>query len=90
MPGALVEVYTDPKVRMTAYSPAVEARRAKQRRIAACFTNTAGNFCLTGLPAGTYELRSSATNFQTVSQTIKVVGKGRTKRQLVIQLPVAT
>src|SRR5437899_1601100 len=39
MPNALVEVFTDPDVVTLAYSPAVEARRAKQRRVAACFTN---------------------------------------------------
>lgn len=90
MPNALVEVFTDPDVMTLAYSADVEARRAKQRRIAACFTNAEGKFCLAGLPAGRYELRCSAKNFQAVSQTIKVVHSGRAKKQIVVRLPVAT
>lgn len=89
MPDALVEVFTDPGQMTLPYSPEVEARRAKQRRVAACLTNAEGKFCLAGLPTGRYELRCSAKNFQAVSQTIKV-GKGRVRRQMIVHLPVAT
>jgi len=90
MANALVEVFTDPDVIKLAYSSEVEARRAKQRRVAACFTDSHGRFCLTQLPLGRYELRCSAKNFQAVSQTIKVVGSGRVKKRIIVRLPVAT
>jgi protocatechuate 3,4-dioxygenase beta subunit len=88
--NALIEVLTDPDVQALPYSPKREARRAKQRRVAACLTKTDGRFCLTGIPAGRYELRFSAQGFQTVSQTIRVVVKGRARRHMLARLTVAT
>jgi len=90
MPNALIEVFTDPGQVTLPYSPAVEARRARQRRIAACFTDAAGKFCIPRLPPGSYELRSSAQGFQAVSQTIKVIAKGRARKHVSVRLPVAT
>jgi hypothetical protein len=90
MPDALVELFTDPDVFLLPDSAAVEARRAKQRRVAACFTNEAGKFCLARLRAGRYELRCSAKGFQTVSQEIRVVAKGRVRKQVAVRLPFAT
>jgi len=72
---ALVEVFT---------------RGTRPRRIAACFTDSDGEFCLTQLPAGRYELRCSFKNFHAVSQTIQVVRSRRVMRRLKVMLPVAT
>jgi hypothetical protein len=90
MTNALVEVFTDPDVLLLRSNPGVEARRAKQRRVAACFTNEEGEFCLAELPAGRYELRCSSKGFQAVSQTIRVTPKSRVKKQVVVHLPLAT
>jgi len=90
MVNALVEIFTDPDVILLPYSPAREERRGKQRRITACFTDTKGRFCLAQLPSGRYELRCSARDFQTVSQTIKVVANRCVKKQITVRLPVAT
>jgi hypothetical protein len=90
VPTALVEIFTDPEVRLPPYSPEREARRGKQRRIAACFTDPAGKFCFGQLPAGRYELRCSAEGFQIVSQTIVVDVKRRAGKQINVTLPVAT
>jgi hypothetical protein len=45
-PNALVEVFTDPDVILLPYSAARQERRQRQRRVAACFTNDSGKFCL--------------------------------------------
>ena len=90
MANGLVEILNDPDVILLPYSPAREERRRNQRRIAACFTDGQGRFCLAKLPPGRYELRCSATGFQTVSQTIKVVRNGRGRKQIFIRLSVAT
>ena len=90
MPEALVELSTDPGVSLLPYSPEREARRSRQRRIAACFTDSAGRFCFARLPAGRYELRCSARGFQTVSQTIIVAAKGRGRKRISVTLPAAT
>jgi hypothetical protein len=90
MPNSLVEVYTDPDVITLEYSPEIDARRAKQRRIAACITDAKGRFCLSDLPVGRYELRCSATGFQAISQRIRVVGKGQVKKQITVHMHVAT
>jgi hypothetical protein len=87
--NALVEIFTDPDVINLPYSAEVDARRAAQRRIAACFADDKGRFCLTGLRAGRYELRCSATNFKAVSQAIRIVAKGKVKKGITVHLPVA-
>jgi hypothetical protein len=88
--NALVEIFTDPDVILLPYSPTREERRGKQRRITSCFTDTKGRFCLAQLPPGRYELRCSARDFQTVSQTIKVVTNGSAKKHITVRLRVAT
>lgn len=75
IPQALVEVFT---------------RGAQPRRIAACFTDSDGHFCLARLPGGRYELRCSFKNFQAVSQTIHVVRSARVMHRINVRLPVAT
>jgi len=90
MADTLVEVFTDPGVLLLRYSPPVAARRARQRRIAACLTNEEGEFCFTRLPAGQFELRCSAAGFQTVSQGIRVGAKGRVRRKVIVALEPAT
>jgi hypothetical protein len=90
MVNALVEILNHPDVILLPYSLARESRRRNQRRIAACFTDGQGRFCLPKLPPGRYELRCSATGFHALSQTIKVVRNGRGKKQILVRLLVAT
>jgi hypothetical protein len=90
MANALVEVLTEPDLMLMPSSPAMETRRARQRRVAACLTDDEGNFCLARLPAGRYELRCSAVGFNAVSQTIRVTAKGRISKRVTVHLPFAT
>jgi hypothetical protein len=86
---ALVEVLTDPDILLLPTSSDVESRRARQRRVMACFTDDKGSFCIKRLPAGRYELRCSAPGFKTVSQTIRVIATYRIRKRVTVHLPVA-
>ena len=86
VPNALVEAFTDPEVLTLPSSPEVEARRTKRRRVVACLTDREGKFCFATLPAGKYELRSSAKGFRMVSQTLEVATKGPVGRQVSVLL----
>src|SRR4051812_7301235 len=86
VPNALVEAFTDPEVLTLPSSPEVDARRAGRRRVAACSTDPEGKFCFATLPAGKYELRSSAKDFRMVSQTLEVATKGPVGRQINVLL----
>lgn len=56
--GVLVEVYDKPEG-LLMDSQERDARKAQQRRIAACVTEADGQFCFPKVPAGKYELRCS-------------------------------
>ncbi|MBC8029251.1 MAG: carboxypeptidase regulatory-like domain-containing protein [Pyrinomonadaceae bacterium] len=56
--GVLVEVYDKPEGLLLDWKER-EARKAQQRRIAACVTGPDGQFCFLNIPPGKYELRSS-------------------------------
>ena len=89
VPNALVEAFTDPEALTLPTSPEAEARRAKRRRVAACLTDSEGKFCFATLPAGKYELRSSAKGFRMVSQGLDVATEGPVGRQVYVLLQVA-
>lgn len=56
--GVLVEIYDKPEGLLMDWKER-EARKAQQRRVAACVTGADGQFCFPKLPAGKYELRCS-------------------------------
>jgi hypothetical protein len=56
--GVLVEVYDKPEALLLSWKER-EARKDKQRKIAACVTGEDGEFCFDKIPAGKYELRCS-------------------------------
>lgn len=56
--GVLVEVYDKPEGLLLGWKER-EARKSKQRKVAACVTGNDGEFCFDKIPAGKYELRCS-------------------------------
>jgi hypothetical protein len=54
----LVEVYDKPEGLLLGWKER-EARKNKQRKIAACLTSNDGEFCFDKIPSGKYELRCS-------------------------------
>lgn len=89
VPGALVEVFTNPEY---LFDDKVLSKRGapNQRRVAACVTGADGKFCFSGLPAGRYEVRSSSEDRRTgwnASQVYVILNpKSRLKRDLIVEM----
>jgi hypothetical protein len=84
----LVEVFTRPDLRSwtARSSPAMERR---QKRVGACLTGENGNFCISGIHAGKYELRVSKSGLTLVSGVIIVDPRRKIGAKLVVHMSMA-
>ena len=86
--GVLVEVYDKPEGLLMEWKER-EARKAQQRRIAACVTGADGQFGFPELPAGKYELRCSKPGeWDPTSAYVVIAPKGPHSKKSTITVPM--
>jgi hypothetical protein len=84
--GVLVEVYDKPEGLLLDWRER-EARKAQQRRIAACVTGADGQFCFVNIPAGKYELRSSKrSGWDPTSLYVAVAPRDGVRSKIIVSL----
>jgi protocatechuate 3,4-dioxygenase beta subunit len=87
----LVEVYDKPEGLLLGWKER-EARKSKQRKIAACVTGKDGEFCFGKIPAGKYELRCSKPVEWNCTSVYVVVAPGERKSlasQIIVPMQIS-